>query len=97
MVPRPAHLSRLAALQRQFPVVALVGPRQVGKTTLARQLAARARGPSRVFDLESVEDLALLADPLLTLRPLPGLIVLDEVQRRPEIFAALRVAASCRP
>ncbi len=91
MVPRSAHLSRLAALQRQFPVVALLGPRQVGKTTLARQVAARARGPSRFFDLESVEDLALLADPLLTLRPLSGLIVLDDVQRRPEIFAALRV------
>ncbi len=91
MIPRPAHLSRLSALQRQFPVVALLGPRQVGKTTLARQYAVRARGPSRVFDLESAEDLALLADPLLTLRPLSGLIVLDEVQRRPEIFSTLRV------
>ena len=91
MVPRSAHLARLAALQRQFPVVALLGPRQVGKTTLARQFADRTRGPSRLFDLESVEDLALLADPLLTLRPLKGLIVLDEVQRRPEIFATLRV------
>ena len=91
MIPRPAHLSRLSVLQRQFPVVALLGPRQVGKTTLARQVAARARGRSRVFDLESAEDLALLADPLLTLRPLSGLIVIDEVQRRPEIFSTLRV------
>lgn len=91
MIPRPAHFSRLSLLLRQFPVVALLGPRQVGKTTLARQYAARQRGPSRLFDLESVEDLALLADPLLTLRPLRGLIVLDEVQRRPEIFSTLRV------
>lgn len=87
LVPRAAHLARLSALLRQFPVVALLGPRQVGKTTLARQHAARTPGATRIFDLESVEDLALLADPLLTLRPLSGLVVLDEVQRRPEICA----------
>ena len=88
---RPAHLLEVARLQRQFPVVALVGPRQVGKTTLARQVAARWRGPAHLFDLESAEDLARLADPLLELRRLSGLIVLDEIQRRPEIFPALRV------
>lgn len=93
MIPRAAHLSRLFDLLGQFPVVALLGPRQVGKTTLARQVAAHRRGQARVFDLESIEDLAALADPLLTLRPLSGLIVLDEVQRRPEIFATLRVLA----
>lgn len=91
MVPRPAHLAALASLQRQFPVVALLGPRQVGKTTLARQLVARTRRPAHFFDLESSEDLARLADPLLALRERSGLIVLDEVQRRPEIFASLRV------
>lgn len=91
MIARTQHLSRLSALLGQFPVVALLGPRQVGKTTLARQCAGRHRRAARVFDLESIEDQAVLADPLLALRPLTGLVVLDEVQRRPEIFATLRV------
>lgn len=85
------HLRRLAALLRQFPVVAILGARQVGKTTLARQYAERYHRRTRFFDLESAEDLALLADPLLTLRPLRNLIVLDEIQRRPDLFASLRV------
>ena len=91
MIRRSAHVDRLAWLHRHFPVVAVLGPRQVGKTTLARQYASRAGGQVRAFDLESAEDLALLADPLLTLRPLKGLIVLDEVQRRPDLFPTLRV------
>ena len=91
VIERTTHLRRLAALLRQFPVVAILGARQVGKTTLARQYAERSRRRTRFFDLESAEDLALLADPLLTLRPLRSLIVLDEVQRRPDLFASLRV------
>lgn len=90
MIERTAHLRALNGLLRQFPVVAILGPRQIGKTTLARQFISR-RGRATVFDLESHEDLALLADPLLALRPLKGLIVLDEVHRRPELFASLRV------
>jgi predicted AAA+ superfamily ATPase len=91
MIERTAHLRALNGLLRQFPVVAILGPRQIGKTTLARQFISRRRGRATVFDLESHEDLALLADPLLALRPLKGLIVLDEVHRRPELFASLRV------
>jgi predicted AAA+ superfamily ATPase len=93
MVERPVHVAVLESLLRQFPVVAILGARQVGKTTLARQLVRRRRGPTTPFDLESVEDLALLADPLLALRPLTGLVVIDEVQRRPDLFASLRVLA----
>ncbi len=63
----------------------------MGKTTLARQFLAQQRGPVTYFDLESAEDLALLADPMLALQPLKGLIVIDEVQRRPDLFAPLRV------
>ena len=93
MIERVVHLRRLATLLREFPVVAILGPRQVGKTTLARQVvAARGRGAS-VFDLESAEDLALLEEPLLALRPLRGLVVIDEVQRRPDLFTTLRVLA----
>lgn len=71
----------------------MLGPRQVGKTTLARQLAAQWSGPVRHFDLEDPEDQARLADPAFVLRPLSGLVVLDEIQTRPDLFPLLRVLA----
>lgn len=91
MIERKEHLRRLRSLMRQFPVVGILGARQVGKTTLARKIVEAHRGPVTYFDLESAEDLARLADPMLALRPLTGLIVLDEVQRRPDLFTQLRV------
>ena len=91
MIERTVHLRTLTALLRQFPVVAILGPRQIGKSTLARQFVSRRGGRATLFDLESSEDLALLADPPLALRPLRGLVVVDEVHRRPELFASLRV------
>lgn len=91
MIQRSTQVAALESLLRQFPVVAIVGARQVGKTTLSRQLVGRRQGPTTRFDLESPEDLSLLADPLLALGPLAGLVVIDEVQRRPELFASLRV------
>ncbi len=69
----------------------------MGKTTLAREIARRFRGGSTVFDLERTADLSLLADPELALRDLRGLVVLDEVQRRPDLFPTLRVLADRRP
>ena len=74
-------------------MVALLGARQVGKSTLARQLAASRRGSVTWFDLENPADLARLADPGLELRPLRGLVVLDEIQRLPDVFPLLRVLA----
>jgi predicted AAA+ superfamily ATPase len=91
VIERARHRRRVEALLRQFPVVAILGARQVGKTTLARGLVAARQRRATSFDLESAEDLALLQDPLLALRPLRGLIVIDEVQRRPDLFATLRV------
>ncbi len=91
VIQRPRHLAAVENLLRQFPVVAILGARQIGKTTLARQLANRRKGTVTVFDLESPEDQSLLADPLLALRPTRGLVIIDEVQRRPELFASLRV------
>lgn len=90
-VHRAEHLARLRRLLKESPVVAILGGRQVGKTTLARDLAAGWRGPATFFDLEDPLDLARLADPGLALRGLRGLVVLDEIQRRPDLFPILRV------
>jgi predicted AAA+ superfamily ATPase len=91
MINRARHQEQVEGLLRQFPVVAILGARQVGKTTLARRIVAGRRGLVTSFDLESAEDLMLLDDPLLALRPLRGLVVIDEVQRRPDLFQTLRV------
>ena len=93
MIPRDGHRRALERLLSRAPVVALLGARQVGKTTLARDIARRRKGPTHAFDLESSADLARLADPLLALSPLRGLVVIDEVQRRPDLFPSLRVLA----
>jgi predicted AAA+ superfamily ATPase len=74
---------------RECPVVALVGPRQCGKTTLARQLAGGRAADS--FDLEDPIDLERLSAPRLALEELRGLVLIDEFQRRPELFEILRV------
>ena len=81
----------------RFPVVGIIGARQAGKTTLARAIAKRQLGPVTHFDLEDPADLARLADPRLALGDLRGLVILDEIQRRPEIFPILRVLADRRP
>ena len=97
MIDRPGHISVLKRLLRDYPVVAILGARQVGKTTLAGDLAKSQRGPVTTFDLEDPAALARLQDPALALAPLKGLVVLDEIQRRPELFQALRVLADRRP
>ena len=73
-----------------FRVTALLGPRQCGKTTLARAFAAQ---PGAYFDLEDPLDLARLEAPRQTLGALTGLVVIDEIQRRPDLFPLLRVLA----
>ncbi|MBI5367396.1 MAG: ATP-binding protein [Planctomycetes bacterium] len=96
MIDRLSHLRELRRLLRSYPVVGLLGPRQVGKTTLALAVAEGWRGPSTRFDLEDPADLARLADPGLALQDLRGLVVLDEIQRRPDLFPFLRVLADRR-
>lgn len=93
MIHRARHFARLHALLAQFPVVGILGARQVGKTTLARQLGDAPVEPTHIFNLENPTDLARLEEPMLTLAPLRGLIVLDEIQRRPDLFPMLRVLA----
>ena len=91
MIRRTSELRLLAGLLKRHPAAAIVGARQVGKTTLARQFAAGWVGPVTFFDLENPAHLSRLDDPLLALRDLKGLVVIDEVQRRPELFPVLRV------
>lgn len=85
----------LALLEKRFqttPVVAILGPRQCGKTTLAHQFAKRhSSQPVHFFDLENPEDLKRLENPTLALESLRGIIVMDEIQRRAELFPTLRV------
>ncbi len=88
---RPHHTQELTGLLRRHRAVAILGARQIGKTTLARRVAARFDGPTTFLDLEDPADLARLAEPLLALQSLSGLVVIDEVQRRPELFPVLRV------
>lgn len=92
VIDRLRQIRAIERLLRNNPVVAILGARQVGKTTLARQIAERRR-QVHFFDLERAPDLARLADPELALGPLRGLVVLDEIQRRPDLFPALRVLA----
>jgi predicted AAA+ superfamily ATPase len=96
MIRRTLHLDRVKKLLRQFPVVAILGARQVGKTTLAGEVQ-KGWKQRHAFDLESPADLGRLADPDLALRPLKGLVVLDEIQRQPDLFPLLRVLADRRP
>ena len=91
MLPRPALLAATQAALARAPVVALLGPRQCGKTTLARQLVPA--NSARYFDLEDPISLARLEQPLTALAELEGTVVIDEVQRRPELFPLLRVLA----
>ena len=91
MIKRFAHLRELKGLLSHNPVVTLLGARQVGKPTLTRELARSRKGLTHFFDLESTADLSRLADPLFALSPLRGLVVLDEIQGRPDLFPTLRV------
>ncbi len=93
MIRRTRHLELLKRQLDNFPVVAILGARQVGKTTLARQLEVDWVGPRHHLDLEDPDDQARLADPAFILRELKGLVVLDEIQLRPDIFPLLRVLA----
>ena len=97
MIRRPQQLSRLRSLLKDNPVVAILGARQVGKTTLAKDLQKQWKQPCHAFDLERQRDIARLADPELALEPLKGLVVLDEIQRMPDLFPLLRVLADRRP
>lgn len=91
MINRKQYTSRVQTALGRNPVVALLGARQVGKTTLARELAGKTT--SHYFDLEDPVVAALMEEPMSAMSALRGLVVIDEVQRQPKIFPVLRVLA----
>lgn len=93
MKKRPDILSSIERFFKSHPIVAILGPRQCGKTTIARMYCKQEKDFSQnnYFDLESSIDLERLTNPMLALKPLKGLVVIDEIQRHPELFPNLRV------
>src|SRR5271169_4742017 len=95
MIDRKSDLELVRAALKRSRVVALLGPRQSGKTTLARQFVPA--DSLNYFDLEDPRSLARLTEPDTALRPLKKVVVIDEIQRRPDLFPLLRVLADRRP
>lgn len=93
--PRPQLQQAIERALARSRVVALIGPRQCGKTTLARQFVPL--DSLNYFDLEDPIGLARLDQPLTALQGLTGLVVIDEIQRRPELFPILRVLCDRTP
>ena len=91
MIDRPIERGALLRLMESFRVTVMLGPRQCGKTTLAKTFSA-----DHFFDLENPRDAAMLAEPQLALEALSGLIVIDEIQRAPELFPLLRYLVDTR-
>ncbi|HMK60469.1 MAG TPA: ATP-binding protein [Dissulfurispiraceae bacterium] len=90
MIDRPFFINQVLTALKRAPVVALLGPRQCGKTTLARMIAG---DDSIFFDLEAVSDRRRLQNPELVLGAASGTVILDEIQAMPELFPVLRVLA----
>lgn len=95
MIDRKTDLELVRAALKRSRVVALLGPRQCGKTTLARQFVPP--DSLNYFDLEDPQSLARLSEPQTALRQLKRLVVIDEIQRRPDLFPLLRVLADRQP
>jgi predicted AAA+ superfamily ATPase len=96
IMDRPEAINRVLAALKRSRVVALVGPRQCGKTTLA-QILSKGQKVVHYFDLEDTATIGILDEPMSTLRDLSGLVIIDEVQRRPELFPVLRVLSDRKP
>lgn len=95
MIKRVGILSTIKTAIKRSKIIVLSGPRQCGKTTLARELLSEES--VNYFDLEDPASLTRLDEPMTALRPLKGLVVIDEVQRRPDLFPVLRVLADRKP
>ena len=89
MIPRSYYFTQVTEALNTHPICAILGPRQSGKTTLAKTYAQNSPHV-HLFDLENPQDLAALESPSITLPPLEGLIIIDEVHQRPDLFPYLR-------
>lgn len=94
IIARQEKIDKIEGTLERALVTVLTGPRQCGKTTLARELLSE--DSANYFDLEDPVSLARLEQPMTALGPLRGLVVIDEIQRRPDLFPALRVLADRR-
>lgn len=100
LLKRNAYLKEVKECLANFPVTAIIGPRQVGKTTLASILREELQAQNEevhYFDLELPAQLMKLDNPQQALEKLKGLIIIDEIQRRPDLFTLMRVLADRRP
>lgn len=95
MIDRKTYFHAVQRALKRSPITALLGPRQCGKTTLAQEVASHAK--TTYLDLESHTDQARLEHPLLLLGDVKGLVVIDEIQQRPDLFSTLRVLADRPP
>jgi hypothetical protein len=95
MIERTRRLKEIRTALKRSRVTALVGPRQSGKTTLARQIIPP--DSTAYFDLEDPRSLARLSEPMTALVSLKGTVIIDEIQRGPDLFPVLRVLADRRP
>ncbi|MFA5075531.1 MAG: ATP-binding protein [Candidatus Babeliales bacterium] len=92
-IQRTAEIALLRKLLKTNPIVAILGPRQCGKTTLSGQLSAQWPTEVTTFDLENPRDIQRLQNPLLAFEGIKGLVIIDEIQRAPDLFPVLRVLA----
>ena len=97
MIIRKKYIEEIRFLFETFPVVGILGPRQCGKSTLAKQYCETIASKKHLFDLESDRDLGRLQEAELALETLEGLIVVDEIQRRPNLFPTLRYLVDHKP
>lgn len=88
---RTREIGLLKRLFRDNPIVAILGPRQCGKTTLSRQFLSEWRSDVITFDLENPRDIQRLHNPMLAMEGVGGLVIIDEIQRSPDLFPVLRV------
>ena len=96
-IHRPDLTTHLKSAVRRSRIIALLGPRQCGKTTLAKSFAKNYSAKAAYYDLENTEDSALLKNPQTVLGAGKGLVIIDEIQRRPDLFPILRVLADRKP
>jgi len=89
-IKRSSEITELKKRLNNNPIVAILGPRQCGKTTLSKQFFSQHKAKHTVFDLEDPRDIERINNPLLALEGLTGLVIIDEIQRKPDLFPVLR-------